>query len=174
MQKYFDALTSAYFKTTHDGRHLFCPWGIWGTCYAIASEQDYERLRQQLKYFTIATIVLIGGASGAFQSYVPAIVVSLLIVAFYLIWVRFLLRSLQPSTERLTFTEATTTQARTHSASTLWLMEIVSVVFVVSGVLILIYDPASWHIGLLAISFFGLAAAFVTYLLVVRNRRAVL
>jgi hypothetical protein len=54
----------------------------------------------------------------------------------------------------------------------LWLMETVSVVFVVSGVLILIYDPANWHIGLLAISFFGLATAFVAYLLVVRNRRA--
>jgi hypothetical protein len=170
LKKYFDALTSAYFKTTQDGRHLFCPWGIWGTCYIIPTEQDYERRRLQLRNYTIATLVLIIGVTGAFQSYIPVAIVAVLIMAFYLVWVRFLLRGLQPSTERLSLQEATTTQARTHSAGFLWLMEILSLALVAGGIAMLIFEPGEWPMALLATCFFGLCAAFAAYMLVMRSK----
>jgi hypothetical protein len=173
MQKYFDALTSAYFKIAQDGRKLFCPWGIWGNCYILPSERDYERLRRQLRNFVIATLVLIIVVGGAFQSYVPVFIVAGLLAGFYLAWVRYLLRGLQPSTERLSLRESATSQAVTHSPAFLWLAEIVSIVFVVAGGLILVFDPANWHIGVISIGFFGLVVVFMTYMLVLRSRQVV-
>jgi hypothetical protein len=170
LAKYFDALTSAYFKTAKDGRHLFCPWGIWGTCYIIPSEPEYESRRRQLRSYTIVSIVLIIGAGAAFSSYVPMAVVVLALIAFYLVWVRFLLRGLQASTERLSLQEATATQALTHSVTFLWLLEIFSLLFVATGIAMLIFSPADWLVALAAIGFFGLCAVVGAYMLVIRHR----
>ena len=95
---YFDALTSRCFKTAQDGRKLFFPWGVWGRGYAVASEQDYERLRRQVKAYMVASLVPIIGAA-ALQAYVGALVIGVLLVAFYLVWMRFLLPGLLPSDE---------------------------------------------------------------------------
>jgi hypothetical protein len=56
---YFDGLISGSFKTTQDGRRLFFPWGVLGSGYSIASERDYQRLRQQVKGYMIVSLVLI-------------------------------------------------------------------------------------------------------------------
>ena len=66
---YFDGLISGSFKTTQDGRRLFFPWGVLGSGYSIASERDYQRLRQQVKGYMIVSLVLII-ASGSFEGYV--------------------------------------------------------------------------------------------------------
>jgi hypothetical protein len=68
---YFDALTSGYFKTAPDGRKLFFPWGVLGRGYTINSEPDYERLRRQVKAYTVVSLVLIVGVT-ALQAYVAA------------------------------------------------------------------------------------------------------
>jgi hypothetical protein len=171
LKRYFDALTTAYFKTAQDGRHLFCPWGIWGACYVIPSEQEYERRRRQLRNYLVATMALVAVALGAFQSYTPAVIAIALLFAFYLIWVRFLLRGLERSGERLSMQEATATQARTHSAAFLWLIEISSLVFVAGGIAVLIAEPGEWQMALGATGFFGLCAGFAAYMLVLRSRR---
>ena len=80
---YFDALTSGYFKTAPDGRKLFFPWGVLGRGYTIDSEQDYERLRRQVKAYTIVSLVLIVAVT-ALQAYVGAVVIGTLLIAFYL------------------------------------------------------------------------------------------
>jgi hypothetical protein len=97
--KYFDALTSSSFKIGQDGRHLFCPWGTLGTCYIIPSAEDYERLRRQIRTYIIVSLVVAIGTGMAFGSYVPSIVAVSLLVVFYLVWVRSLLRGCrrQPS-----------------------------------------------------------------------------
>ena len=74
---YFDALTSGYFKTTPEGRKLFFPSGVLGRGYAIKSQQDYERLRRQVKAYTIVSLVLIVGVT-ALQAYVGAVVIGAL------------------------------------------------------------------------------------------------
>ena len=108
---YFDALTSGYFKTAPDGRKLFFPWGVLGRGYAIDSEQDYERLRRQVKAYTIVSLVLIVAVT-ALQAYVGAVVIGALLIAFYLGWMRYLLRGLYPSDERLSLQDSMTSQAR--------------------------------------------------------------
>jgi uncharacterized membrane protein len=168
---YFDALTSGYFKTAPDGRKLFFPWGVLGRGYAIDSEQDYERLRRQVKAYTIVSLVLIVGVT-ALQAYVGAVVIGALLIAFYLGWMRYLLRGLQASDERLSLQDSMTSQARAHSATGLWLLQIGALAFVALGIFILVDDPDNWLVALGSIVFFGLCAGFAARLLVLRRRAA--
>jgi len=150
---YFDALTSGYFKTAPDGSKLFFPWGVLGRGYTIDSEQDYERLRRQVKAYTIVSLVLIVGVT-ALQAYVGAVVLGALLIAFYLGWMRYLLRGLQASDERLSLQDSMTSQARAHSVTGLWLLQIGALAFVALGILILVVDPGNWLVAFGSIVFF--------------------
>jgi hypothetical protein len=169
---YFDAMTKGCFKTAQDGRRLFFPWGVLGRGYAIASEQDNLRLQQQFKIYMIVSLGLVIGAVSFDRYLVDAAIVALL-VGFYLVWMRYLLRRLQPADERLTLRESVTAQAHAHSAAGLWLLEIAALAFVGSAILIFIIDPRNWLIALIGIFFFGLGAAKFAHMLVLRRRAAV-
>jgi hypothetical protein len=166
---WFDALTSGSFKTAPDGSKLFFPWGIWGRGYAVTSEQDYERLRQQMKTYYIVSLPLIIGSAVA-KIYVAAIIIAALLLGFYLVWMRSLLPRLQPSDERLSLQESMTSQARQYSAMGLWLLEVAALAFVCGGILILIFDPSNWLIALPSIGFFGLCAVAFARMLFLRGR----
>jgi uncharacterized membrane protein len=148
---------------------LFFPWGVWGRGYAVASEQDYERLRRQVKaYMVVALVPII--VTAALQAYVGALVIGVLLVAFYLVWMRFLLRGLLPSDERLSVQGSMTAQARAHSAAGLWFLEIGALAFVGLGIVIIVIDPGNWLIALGSIVFFGFCAAVGARMLVLRRR----
>jgi hypothetical protein len=166
---YFDALTSSSFKTAPDGSQVFFPWGVMGRGYVIPSQQDYERLRQQLKTYMIVIMVLIIGTVAS-QQYIAAFVVAAGLIIFHQMWIRYQLRGLQRSDERLTVNDSFTTQARTHSLAGLWLLEIISLVFVATGISILVVEPEKWLIAVACIIFFGFCAAVFARMLVLRRR----
>ena len=139
---YFDGITSGSFKTTEDGRRLFFPWGVLGGGYAIASEPDYRRLRGQVKTYVIVTLMVVI-ASGLYAPYLAPLTAGVVLAGFYLIWMWRLLPRMQRSDEKLSLQESMTTQARAHSPTVLWSLEITSIIFVLSGIALLIFDPAS-------------------------------
>ena len=126
---YFDALTSRAFKTTPDGRRLFFPWGAMGRGYEIGPGQDYETLRRRIKLWTIVGLVLILVAL-QLLGFLAGFIVSAAMIAFYCGWMRYVLRGLRPSAERLTVRESMITQARAQSPVLLWTFLIVSIAFV--------------------------------------------
>ena len=166
---YFDGLTSGSFKTTEDGRRLFFPWGVLGGGYAIASEQDYQRLRTQVKAYMVVTLVLVI-ASGMYEPYRAPLAAAALLVCCYLGWMWRLLPRMERSDERLSMQESMTTQARAHGPVVLWALEIVSIIFVITGIAILVFDPGSRLTALFCTAFFGLCAAKIARLIVLRNR----
>jgi Ca2+/Na+ antiporter len=166
---YFDGLTSGSFKTTQDGCRLFFPWGVLGSGYAIASEQDHLRLRQQVKAYMVVTLVLVI-ASGMYEPYLAPLAAAALLVCFYLAWMWRVLPRLQRSGEKLSLQESMTSQAQAHGAVMLWVLEIGSIVFVISGIAILVFDPGSRLTALFCTAFFGLCAAKIARLIVLRNR----
>jgi hypothetical protein len=168
---YFDFLTSGYFKTAHDGRKLFFPWGVLGRGYAIASEQDYLRLQQQIKIYMVVSLVLVI-SSASLEGDLVGLVVATLLIGFYAVWSRYLLRRLQRSDERLSLQEAMTSQAHQFGPVVLWLLEIVALAFVAGGILVFIVDPPNRLIALVSTVFFGLCAAKFAHMLVLRRRRA--
>jgi hypothetical protein len=168
---YFDGLTSGSFKTTEDGRRLFFPWGVLGGGYAIASEQDYQRLRRQVKTYMVVTLVAVI-ASGMYEPYRAPLAAAALLVCFYLIWMWRVLPRMERSDEKLSLQESMTSQARAHGPVVLWVLEIACIVFVMSGIAMLVFDPGSRLTALFCTAFFGLCAAKIARLLVLRRRMA--
>jgi len=186
--KYFNAdNANGYFRTDQHGRKLFFPWGIFGRGYVIASEQDYQRLRRELRVyvgisgiymvvaFTQVSIMLgivmhvpIGSTIDYqyFQTYLTVFAVvalPMLVVGLvhYIALVKLsLLHGLQPlpSTARVH-----------HTRSTLWFLAIGSLAFVAVGMVMLATDHGNWLIALGLIVFFGFSAVYFTRLLVLRR-----
>ena len=165
----FDGLTSGSFKATQDGRRFFFPWGVLGSGYTIATEQNYRRLRQQVKAYMVVTLVLVI-ASGIYEPYRAPLAAAALLVAFYLAWMWRVLPHMERSDEKLSLQESMTTQARAHGPVVLWLLEIASIVFVISGIAIFVFDPGSRLTALFCTAFFGLCAAKIARLLMLRHR----
>ncbi len=165
---YFDALISGYFKTARDGRKLFYPWGAMGRGYVISSDEDYERLRRRIKIYQIVSLLAVVGAV-AVKFYLVAFVIAGLSIAFYRAWTPHLVRGLQPSDERLSLQESMAMQARAHGAVGLWLLEIVALMFVATGVVMLVVAPDKRLIALTSIVFFGACAAAFAHMLVLRR-----
>jgi hypothetical protein len=53
---------SGRFTTAQDGSRLFFPRYSGGSGYVIASEQDYERLRRQVKVYEIVCLIVVVAA----------------------------------------------------------------------------------------------------------------
>lgn len=168
---YFDGLTSGSFKTTRDGHRFFFPWGVLGHGYAIASEQDYLRLRQQMKAYMVATLVLVI-ASGIYDPYLAPLATGVLLVGFYVTWMWRMLPRLQRSDEKLSMRESMTSQAHAHGPVVLWLLEIVAIALFVASVVMMVFDPASRLTGLGCTVFFGFCLVKITRLLMLKNRAA--
>jgi hypothetical protein len=169
---FFDALTSSSFKTGQNGRKLFFPWGVLGRSYTIDSEQDYERLRQQVKGYMIVSLVLTI-SSGSFVGNLASFVIAGLLIGFYLIWMLFVLGRLMRSDERMSLQESAARQAQAHNLVVLWLLEIASVAFVVAGIFMFVVDPRNRLVAFASTLFFGICAAKATYMLVLRYRTAI-
>jgi hypothetical protein len=170
---YFDALTSSSFKTASDGTRLFFPWGTLGSGYSIASEQDYLRLRRQIKIYLTVSLVLIV-VCNPFLGYLITFAIVALLIGFYLVWMRYTLRELKKSSERLSLQESMTSQALAHNLTTLWLLQVAAVAFVVIGVVMLFASPGSRLIGLLSVLFFGVCGIFNARMIAMRRRETII
>jgi Ca2+/Na+ antiporter len=166
---YFDALSSACFKTAQDGRRLFFPWGVLGRGYVIESEQDSKRIEHEIKIFMIVSLILVIGF-GQFGFYLQSFVVAALLIGVYVVRAWYLLRRLQRSDERLSLKESTASQARAHSALSLWLLEISSLVMLGGSVLMFFSAPEKRLVAFAGIVLFGAGAALFAIQLVQRNR----
>jgi hypothetical protein len=178
---YFDALTSSSFKTTLDGHRLFFPWGVLGRGYVIGSEPEYKRLRGHVKIYLIIGIAGaipagLAAAKGVLttRDYLAGFVVAaawgLLCIVFYIAWLRYLLRGLQPSDEKLSLRESMATQAREQSLMLLWVAEIGSIGFVAASIFIFVFDPGKWLAATGGILFFSFCAVCIAFMLFMRRR----
>lgn len=156
---YFNALVSGYFKLAADGRMLYFPWGVVGKGYVIPSQREYDRLHRDLKIYQLVSLIVII-ALAAMGWLLACIIAAVVLVGLYAIWALFQTRGLTPSDEKMSVGENMRTQAQLHGARGLWVLEIISLIFVAAGVAILAFDPGQWLAALGSIVFFG-GCAFV-------------
>jgi Ca2+/Na+ antiporter len=166
---YFDAISSGSFKTMPDGRRLFFPWGVFGRGYAIPTEAEYDGLRRQAKIYTGVSLVVII-AVAMMQHPLWTFGVGIALAVAYAGWAYVRMRHLEPTEEELSFRESLSTQAFLHNKVVLWTMEVVSILYVVTGLIILVVDPQSWLIALGSIVFFGACAVVFACMLTLRKR----
>jgi len=167
---YFDTLSSSAFKTNDDGQKLFFPWGTLGHGYIIPSDAEFERLQYRYKNVTVFSI-LVGIAAIIFLKSLLSIVAFLFIfIAAYMVWVRYQCRNLRPTQEKLTFSENATNQSRAYNPFILWLLEIISLIFIGIGVLMFLVDPANWLIAVLSLVLFGFSAVVLGRMIIIQRR----
>ena len=152
---YFDGLTASSFKTDEKGNTIFYPWGIFSSGYILPDDikDDFrKRIKRSIMFFGPLIILL------TILFKIWAILGLPLYFLGYTIWIKKQTTGLTVSSEKLTFSDATTNSSRSHNLITLWLAEIGAVLFVIAGIIILVNSPKKWIIGLLGIVFFGLCA----------------
>lgn len=166
---YFEGLSSGNFKIAQDGRKLFFPWGAWGRGYVIVTEEEYRRLRQQMKTYAMVSLLLIIVVVIS-QSYAGLAALVVLLTGFRWAWMRHLLRGLEVAPERLSYQESMTARARTHGPIVLWLSNIGALAFVAGGIWMFIVEPGSRMLAIATISFFGLCVVIITRMLILGRR----
>jgi hypothetical protein len=169
VRRYSDLLTTGYIKTGTDGRKIFYPWGVFGKGYAFPSNAAYERLNDLLKIFTVVALAIILPVAVP-GHYVAAVILVALSWIYYAVWTSFEVRKLQRTDEKLTYGEGMTNMAVLMPGWLLWPCAILSLLFVVAGIVMLITEPSRWMVALGTIVFFGLCTV-VDAVMLVRRRR---
>ena len=99
------------FKTMPDGTKLFFPWAAGGAGYVIASEEDHQRLRQQIKLYNMAYLAVAMVVAVAVEWFTKISSIAVVIIAgflgelIYKAWMRRLLPRLKASDEKLSYRE---------------------------------------------------------------------
>ena len=169
---YFDTISSSAFKTKDDGQKLFFPWGTLGHGYVIPSDAEFERLQYQYKNVTVFSI-LVGIAAIIFLKSLLSIVAFMFVfIVAYMVWVRYQCRNLSPTQEKLTVSENVANQPRAYNPVVLWLLEIISLIFIGIGVLMFLVDPANWLIAVFSIVLFGFSAVVLGRLIIIQRRNS--
>jgi hypothetical protein len=180
-KNFLDTHLSTYFKTSKDGRRLFYP-GLSRRGYVIPSENDYQRVVQQLKKYIIASIVLVivFGAVGGFLgliigstvgAYLGMFIGGVLYLIFYkLVLTPNLVRGMESSDERLSVRDRATAQALTISPKWLWSWGVTAPILLAIGIAMLFDEPVDWFGALLLIAMAVVCAVAATYFLFLRRR----
>jgi heme/copper-type cytochrome/quinol oxidase subunit 4 len=171
---YFDGLTAAAFKQDARGRDLFFLWGKFGKGRVVPTEADGVSVRQYLKNYYLCVIlgivpvVVISGEALQPRWFGTIGVFALLaLAAFIPLWLRT--RQWQLSDERMTYRESISASAQAHGAGSLWLLIVLSGLFVAGGLFLVLKSDAVL-IGALCVLFFGACLGVFVWMLIARQR----
>lgn len=168
---YFEGLTDANFKTDGEGRLLFYRWSgffgiIWrGKGYVLPDEVKKQQIRRFIKlYYIVSLLAIIAGV-------VLVGVYSLFLLPLFYCWYYFatarLLKGLAVTDERMTLRESYHSAAESHNIVILWIMLILSIFFVMAGLVLTFYVKTVWL--LVGIIFMGVTAIALGYMIKIRK-----
>src|SRR5829696_8800503 len=166
---YFEGLVAGNFKTAADGQRLFYPWNVWGKGYVLPDAHAEQRIRKLLTIYYMVwlpLVIIIVSIVSSFGVYYAFALIPVGLLA-YGVAVRSLTQRLLSSGERLRLTESLMSSASAYSRATLWLLFVISTVFVISGVAIILDGQIG--LGLLIILFFGACGTMCGYMLRMRT-----
>jgi hypothetical protein len=166
---YFDGLTDGAFKTDAQGRHVFYPWGVMGKGYVMRDADNHQSMRRKIKWMYIVTLPLI-----IINQSVWGVKANLVFLPLYLIWYVLMLKrwtaGLEVSGEKITVAEARRNSAKSHNRGTLIFLFIVSVLFVLMGLLSMAAGRI-W-LGLFISVFFGFCGGMIGMMIRDKSRAA--
>lgn len=200
--KILDFFVNLGFKKDEAGNELFFPWGIFGKGYILDRDETKERIRKILRLPTvvmfsilIVLVVFINPSllSRTFSSnfnesfndkiinyllteFLILIVFTVVFTAWQSLTMKPILKTLQPSTVKMSWREGYERNAKTIHPAFLWFGLLGSVGFVLFGLWSffqnpwLIFEPFMMLFTMLAILLSGLIAFFYAYLIKLRNK----
>lgn len=158
---YFDGLVNASFKQTRDGRTAYYPWGVLGKGILVPDAAFEHKLRKLLKNFYICMLPLVVCAVVFLNLWQTTVAVALPTLVFYIQSAR-MTRGLPRTDEAMTMRESMANSALGHGKVPLYLLSVVSGVFVLLGLLSMGFakDTQGFLVGLGCVVLFG-ACLFV-------------
>jgi hypothetical protein len=158
---YFDQFVENSLFTDAEGRVLFYPYGSFGRGYIIGAPAKQEQLRKLLlRYHTVSIsvvlpVVLIGQMVIGFPAtLLPALGWTALAYAWYYLSVQPLLRGEVPTAPKLGWGTMMARQAQRYSTARLWTGVLISVSFLLLGLIFLLTDSTRL-LGLCEVVVFG-------------------
>jgi hypothetical protein len=171
---YFDGLTASAFKKDAQGRDLLFIWGKFGKGRVVPTEADGIAVRSYLKSYYVCVLVgIVPMLMLAGKSFDPrwflaiGIFMALALAGLAPLFLRT--RDWAVAGERLTYREAISASAAAHGAVSLWLLIVLSAVFVAGGLVLLLATEATL-VGLLCVVFFGGRLGVFVWMLIMRRR----
>jgi hypothetical protein len=168
IRSYSDALFAGLIKTAADGRRIFYPWGVLGSGYVVTSCDDEERLKTSVAIHLVAVVILMA-IGQLWMGFAGALVAGALAIAAYVVWLKRTTAALQPSSERLSLSEAYRAQAIAQGAARLWSWLATGIFLVGLGIAALLFAPVDAVAVVLLIGFGVLFTAFSAYMLMLRR-----
>lgn len=172
---YLDAITSASFKTSEDGRKLFYPWGILGHGYIIPSEEEYKKLLRTYKsIWVIFFIILLVGVLFMFLNPIITMLFTLVAFSAYLIgfifWLYRKYRKFEKSDVKMSYGEALKNESRHMSTGLMWFFEIICIIFALYGLVLLLSGSSQWLLALALIAIFSFCAVIYARMIINKKR----
>ncbi len=130
---------------------------------------QYRRHRNLLQAYRALSVVLVAATVFGI-GFSAGFAVVALYLALYVIWMLFKCRRLQRTEVRLTVREAWIEQANANSTVTLWVLEVLAIVFIGIGYLIFITGPDFRIAGILTIVFFVFFSVVIPLMLITKRR----
>ena len=163
---YFDGLTDAAFKKDVSGNNLFYPWGIFGSGFIINSEDEKNQIRGFFKkmYMVMFPSIIIIHMTVGFW-------LNLVLLPVYGIWYYFkakkITKDLRKTEEKLKVSESYKNSAKSHNLSTLIILELFSLGFVVLGLFVL-QSGKELLVAYASIGFFGLCSIAIGFMIMAK------
>jgi hypothetical protein len=165
---YFEGLADASFKKDSNGNNVFYPWGVLGKGRVLPDEATKIKLRMfVIRYYQIILPVAI--LLGILRLWLPAILVLILLTLGFYLYVNLLTKDCPICTEKLTLKESYKNSANSHNTLMLWLLLLVSLLFMMGG--IWLFFKGRLFIGLGSVVFFGLCSAVFIFMLKIKGKQ---
>lgn len=163
---YFEGLASGSLKKDANGRTVFYPFGVLGKGSILPDELAEHRVRQfMVRYYKICFAVSTGLMVFGYRLWLLALLP--VFVAWFIFSTKSLVSGFPFSDSKLTFKEASANSAKAQNTTTLWVLLVCSVVFVLGGIFISTsaHELKQQLIGFFSVAFFGFASVAIAYML---------
>ncbi|HWW99406.1 hypothetical protein [Collimonas sp.] len=167
---YFDGLANSNFKKSQDGHTLFFPWGVLGRGRVLPDEAAADKVRGFVKrYYKISlpTTIVVCVVAG----WIWAMPLAVIFGFWFYFGTRALVAAYPYSDDKLTLKQGYANAATGHNQFVLWLLFIVSVLFVAGGIFIAYAarSPGQIMLGMASIIFFGACGLAIGYMIKVKR-----
>ena len=152
---YFDALLSGVLKTDQDGRRLFYPYGVLSKGYVLASSDAEAKIKKFCVLWMMLSVILTVVFFLVVQKWFLSFLVTFVLIGWYELRIRQLLSGTRLVSDRLSYTQSLSGTAAKLDLRFLWFLEVVSVIFLLSGLASFLLPSRRRFLDLVSVLFFG-------------------
>ncbi len=167
---YFDGLASGIIKKDNDNNPVYYPWGVLGKGYVLPDAERETTIKNMVILFYQLFFGLFFVHLFVLKNIPIFVVLTIALIAWFLLKSRQLTKDCPKSDEKLTIKEGYTNSAKAHNKTVLWILLVVAVLFTLGGIAML-FSGKLLILGLIMTILFGASSAAIYYMIQVKNKQ---